>query len=291
MTLTHQEAISLVEKLTGANLKDLVDNAKESDLSSLESLESLIKPAITKVFRENSENSFKTGHRKGMKEFETKFKEVFDEDITSDTALEVFKAKHELLNAQKDKKKITLQEAMQHDEIKNHIAALADKAKQAEKIQKEFDTYKKVSHLKSTALDAIIKAGGKLSDNPKIKEMQLKDLEDTLSNISFSEKGEVLDQDGNILIDTQTGRNYTMTDYLKEKTAFDFSVTTTTQKVDKNIPNPTDNAGGGNTFGFTDAQIKAFTAQDKIKALNEGNQEKANFIYKKIVENEQSKNQ
>lgn len=288
MTLTYEEAISLVEKITGTRLGDLAAQAKETDLSSLETLESFLKPAVTKIFKENADTSFKTGQRKGFKEYETKFKEVFDEDITNETALEVFKAKHELLSTKKDKTKLTLQEAMQYDEIKNHIASLAEKAKKSEQIQKDFDTFKRVSELKNTALDVIIKAGGKLSDNPKLKKMQLQDLEETLGGISFSEKGEVLDLDGNVLIDTQTGRPYAMTDYLKEKTSFDFTAQTTpTAKNDKEPPKNENGGNGVTNFGFTDTQIKAFTPQDRANAIKEGNQQKADFIYKKMVENAQ----
>lgn len=289
---SSQEVITLTATLLGANPQDLIEKIEDNDLSSLDSISSFIKPFATKFKNELREESLNKGYRQAAKKTERLWQEVFNQDITGKKLEDLFMEQKQLLSdkgSKNDKSKLTLQQALQSEEVRQHIEELKQKASKADEVENSFSAYKNLMQIKQDALDELTKRGAKFSSNSKVKALQMAALEDELSSMKFKR-----DIDGNIIILDEDGEsplynkneaaNWNFGDYLQHHSPLDFEQPQS-KKQDKNTFTPDNKGGSSSTFGFSQSQISKLGYEDYKRALDAGEAQKADFIKGKMYEN------
>ena len=292
-----QEAITLAATLLGANPQDLIDKIEDNDISTLDSLSSFVKPFATKSKNELREESLNKGYRQALKKTEKLWAEVFNQDITGKKLEDLFMEQKQLTsnkNGKTEKSKLTLQQAIQSDEVREYIESLKADANKASHIQSEFDSYKNLQAIKQDALSELTSLGANFSPNPKVKALQMAALEQELSKRKFkrNEDGSIipLDDDGESpLYNKEEAANYTFSDYLKAFSPLDFEKPES-KKQNKNTFTPSNKGGSTNNFGFTQTQVTKLNHEDHKRALDAGEIQKAAFIKKKMYENLENSN-
>lgn len=292
-----QEVISLTATLLGANPQDLIEKIEDNDLSTVDSISSFIKPFATKFKNELREESLNKGYRQAAKKTERLWQEVFNQDITGKKLEDLFMEQKQLISDKsqpKEKSKLTLQQALQSDEVRQHIEELKSKASKADEVENSFSAYKNLMQIKQDALDELTKRGAKFSSNPKVKALQMQALEQELSQIKFKRDSDgsiiILDEDGESpLYNKNEAANWNFGDYLQHNSPLDFGEPES-KKQNKNTFTPDNKGGGSANFGLSQSQISKLTYDDYKRALDNGETQKADFIKGKMYENVENSN-
>ena len=289
-----KEVINLTASLIGTQPEDLISKIEDNDLSNFDALSSFIKPFAVKHLNKLREESVNKGFRQASKKTERLWGEVFHEDITGKKLEDLFMEHKNNLNTKTQKsdksKTITIQQALNSDEVRKYVEQLQKKADQAEAIQGNFDAFKTLQAIKADALNELTTRGAQFSQNPKIKKLQLQALEDELSQIKFKRNNDgtitVLDEDGESpLYNKETANHWNFGDYIQSLSPVDF-VTEPPKKDNKNTFVPSQKNGtNGNTFGYSKDQISKFTYDDFNRVNKEGKTDEAKFIQEQMITN------
>ena len=197
-TFSVKEVINLTASLIGTQPKDLIEKIEDNDLSDVDNLSSFLKPFAVKHLNNLREESLNKGYRQASKKTERLWADVFQEDITGKRLEDLFMEHKNSLNnkaTKSDKSKITIQQALNSDEVRQYVEQLQSKADQADKVQNEFKRFKTLQEIKADALNELTTRGAQFSQNPKIKKLQLQALENELGNIKFKRN-----QDGSLMV-------------------------------------------------------------------------------------------
>lgn len=285
-----QDVANIAADILGATPEDLNTALSENEIKNAEDLKSILKPYAVKRFNGLREEALNKGFRQASKRIERLWGEVFNEDISGQKLEDLFVNYRDKLTSKKpgeeQKQNITLQKALQSDEIKQYINGLKEQAAQAEAIKSEFKSYKNLQTIKAQALNILNDNGANFSQNPQIKARQMAALESELKRLNFkNENGEftILDDDGQPLFNKETANYWSFNDYIKTLSPVDFVSAQT--KENKNIFVPMDKGQNGNNYGFNENQIKNLNYNDFKTALNSGDTEKANFIQEQMIKN------
>jgi hypothetical protein len=249
-----QDVINITANLLGAQPTDLIEKIGENDLTSADEVTSFLKPFAVKRYNDLRDESLNKG----------------------------FTA---------EKSNITLQKALQSNEVKNYIDGLKATANEAEKIKADFNAFKNLQAIKADALNVLSKNGANFSNNPQIKARQMAALESELKNLKFTrdQNGQIviIDDDGAPLFNKETAQNWAFNDFIKTLSPVDF-IEPTPKKDNKNTFVPSEKGQNGNAHGFTKTQITALGYEDFKRALSSGDTEKANFIQEQMIINHES---
>lgn len=294
-----KEVINLTASLIGSQPEDLINLIEDNDLSNFDALSSFIKPFAVKRLNTLREESVNKGFRQASKKTERLWGEVFHEDITGKKLEDLFMEHKNNLNTKSPKadksKTITIQQALNSDEVRTYVENLQKKADQAEAIQGNFDAFKTLQAIKADALNELTTRGAQFSQNPKIKKLQLQALEDELSQIKFKRNNDgtiiVLDEDGESpLYNKETANHWNFGDYIQSLSPVDF-VAEAPKKDNKNTFVPSQkNGSNGNSFGYSKDQISKFTYEDFNRVNKEGKTDEAKFIQEQMITNFENSN-
>ncbi len=289
-----KEVINLTASLIGSQPEDLINLIEDNDLSNFDALSSFIKPFAVKRLNTLREESVNKGFRQASKKTERLWGEVFHEDITGKKLEDLFMEHKNNLNTKTQKsdksKTITIQQALNSDEVRKYVEELQQKADQAEAIKSEFTSFKTLQAIKADALNELTTRGAQFSQNPKIKKLQLQALEDELSQIKFKRNNDgtitILDEDGESpLYNKETANHWNFGDYIQSLSPVDF-VTEPPKKDNKNTFVPSQKNGtNGKNFGYSKDQISKFTYDDFNRANKEGKTDEAKFIQEQMINN------
>ena len=297
-TFSVKEVINLTASLIGTQPKDLIEKIEDNDLSELENLSSFLKPFAVKHLNNLREESVNKGYRQASKKTERLWSDVFQEDITGKRLEDLFMEHKNNLNnkaTKTDKSKITIQQALNSDEVRQYVEQLQSKADQAETIQTEFKRFKTLQEIKADALNELTTRGAQFSQNPKIKKLQLQALENELGNIKFKRNQDgslmILDDDGESpLYNKETASHWNFGDYIASLSPVDF-VTEQAKKENKTTFVPSkEGAPASNNFGYSKSQVSKFTYDDFKRANKAGNKDEANFIQEQMIANHENSN-
>jgi hypothetical protein len=297
-TFSVKEVINLTASLIGTQPKDLIEKIEDNDLSDVDNLSSFLKPFAVKHLNNLREESLNKGYRQASKKTERLWADVFQEDITGKRLEDLFMEHKNSLNnkaTKSDKSKITIQQALNSDEVRQYIEQLQSKADQADKVQNEFKRFKTLQEIKADALNELTTRGAQFSQNPKIKKLQLQALENELGNIKFKRNQDgslmVLDSDGESpLYNKETASHWNFGDYIASLSPVDF-VTEQAKKENKKTFVPSkEGAPAGNNFGYSKSQVSKFTYDDFKRANKAGNKDEANFIQEQMILNHENSN-
>lgn len=289
MDVTIKEAVlKTVATITNIDFQDLTEMVGD-DLASTEDIFNAIKPAVTRWKNDTREEQLNKGYRQAAKKTERLMKEVFtDFEFEGKTQEDYFMQLRDEMSAKGTpaaKSKITLQQALQSEEIKNEFERFKQFETQYNSLQKEFDEYKNLQLVQSAAMGVLSSLGANFSSNPTIRERQEKAFIQELKNHKFKklEDGQlaVVDEDGNPLYNKQTADYYKFDDFVKGLSPVDF----VQQKQDKQIHTPNSTAKVSNGLGLTTEQLKGLTIDDYYAAKNAGDTERANAIYEQMKQN------
>lgn len=283
-----QEVISMTAKALNLNAQDLINQIKEKDLSTVDSLTKFISPFAVEQLNDVQKEGVNKGFRQAAKKIETLYAESFNEPI-GDKKLDdvVSSLKQKITAAPKDESKpITLKTALEVPEVKEYFDGLKKKAEDAETIQSNFDKYKKTLTLKEVAIKEIEKAKLQFSNNPNKKALEIEALERKLEGLNFQvlQDGtiQLLDDDGTPKFNKAKGDKYSFADYLIETVNFLDPATGQPNTQPPNtpyVPN-TNTTEQNSTFGFAENHV--FKADDYIEAMKKSESQKAEFIMKKL---------
>jgi hypothetical protein len=294
-----KEVIKLTASLIGTQPEDLINLIEDNDLSNLDTLSSFIKPFAVKHLNTLREESVNKGFRQASKKTERLWGEVFHEDISGKKLEDLFMEHKNNLATKSPKtdksKTITIQQALNSDEVRTFVESLQKKADQAEAIQGNFDAFKTLQAIKADALNELTTRGAQFSQNPKIKKLQLQSLEDELSQIKFKRNQDgtitILDEDGEgPLYNKETASHWDFGDYIQSLSPVDF-VNEPPKKDNKNTFVPSQkNGSNGNTFGYSKDQVNKFTYEDFNRVNKEGKTDEAKFIQEQMITNFENTN-
>jgi len=289
-----QDVINITANLLGAQPTDLIEKIGENDLTSADDVTSFLKPFAVKRYNDLRDESLNKGFRQASKRTEKLWGEVFNEDITGQKIEDLFINHRDKYTKDKpaaEKSNITLQKALQSNEVKNYIDGLKATANEAEKIKADFNAFKNLQAIKADALNVLSKNGANFSNNAQIKARQMAALESELKNLKFTrdQNGQIIiiDDDGAPLFNKETAQNWAFNDFIKTLSPVDF-IEPTPKKDNKNTFVPSDKGQNGNAHGFTKTQITALGYEDFKRALSSGDTEKANFIQEQMIINHES---
>ena len=289
-----EEVINITANLLGAKPEELTEKVNDIDLSSVESLNSFLKPFYVKKFNDLREESLNKGYRQASKKTERLWGEIFNQDISGKKLDDLFMETKEQLSNKSDKSKnITIQQALNSQEVRQYIETLKSKAEQVEQVQNEFNLYKNLQHIKQDALNELTKRGAKFSENPKIKRLQLQALEEELSQIKFKRNNDgsiiILDEDGESpLYNKETASHWQFGDYVANLSPVDF--VSEVKKENKTTFVPSQTGNSVNNFGYTKDQISKFTYDDFKRANKAGKNDEAKFIQEQMINNYENQN-
>ena len=292
-----QEVIEITARLLGSQPQDLIDKIEENDLSTPEQLESFLKPFAVKAKNDIRDESLNKGYRQASKKTEKLWAEVFGQDITGKKLDDLFVEQKALLDDKdppSDKsKKVTLQQALQSEEVRTHIEQLQAKSSKADTIQAEYDAFKNLQSIKQIALDELTKRGAQFSQNPKLKALQMQSLDNDLSKLKIKkdDSGNIilLDEDGESpLYNKDTASHWNFGDFLQQNSPLDFGETPTTKDDKKPFVPKNEGGQGGNNFGYSKDQMSKFTYEDFSRLAKEGKTAEAEFIQNKMIENHEN---
>ncbi len=287
-----QEVIQITASLLGSQPQDLIDKIEDNDLSTLDSLSSFLKPFAVSKLNTIRKESIDKGFRQASKRTEKLWGEVFNEDITGKKLDDLFvehRDKH-TTSTTKDKSKITLQQALQSEQVRQAFEEHQAKAAKVDEVQAAFEAYKNLQAIKQDAIDELTKRGAIFSSNPKVKALQMQALENDLSTLKFKRNADnsitLLDEDGESpLYNTATAAHWVFGEYLQQNSPLDFQQSTP-NKEEKNAYVPSNN-GGTVDFGFNNDHT--FTFEDYERAKKNGKTEKADYVMAKMEEQAQQK--
>jgi hypothetical protein len=290
-----QDVINITANLLGAQPTDLIEKIGENDLTSADQVTSFLKPFAVKRYNDLRDESLNKGFRQASKRTEKLWAEVFNEDITGQKIEDLFISHRDKYAKEKPaaekSNNITLQKALQSNEVKNYIDGLKATANEAEKIKADFNAFKNLQAIKADALNVLTQNGANFSNNPQIKARQMAALESELKNLKFTrnKNGEItiIDDDGAPLFNKETAQNWAFNDYIKTLSPVDF-LEPTPKKENKNTFVPSEKGQNGNAHGFTKNQLSALGYEDFKRALSSGDTEKANFIQQQMIINHES---
>jgi len=286
-----QDVVNITAELLGAQPTDLLTKIGENEINTADQLTTFLKPYAVKRYNDLRDESLNKGFRQASKKVERLWSEVFNEDITGKKLEDLFIQHREKYAKTKpapaDNSNITLQKALQSNEVKTYIDGLKAAASEAEAIKNEFTSFKNLQSIKAEALNVLSQNGANFSTNPQIKARQIAALESELKALKFTkENGQILllDDDGAPLFNKETAQNWAFNDYVKTLSPVDF-VEAQKTKENKNIFVPKEKGQSGNAHGFTSQQLKTLGYEDFKRALNTGDTEKANFIQEQMIIN------
>jgi hypothetical protein len=289
-----EEVINITANLLGAKPEELTEKVNDIDLSSVESLNSFLKPFYVKKFNDLREESLNKGYRQASKKTERLWGEIFNQDISGKKLDDLFMETKEQLSNKSDKSKnITIQQALNSQEVRQYIETLKSKAEQVEQVKNEFNSYKNLQQIKQDALNELTKRGAKFSENPKIKRLQLQALEEELSQIKFKRNNDgsiiILDEDGESpLYNKETASHWQFGDYVANLSPVDF--VSEVKKENKTTFVPSQTGNSVNNFGYTKDQISKFTYDDFKRANKAGKNDEAKFIQEQMINNYENQN-
>lgn len=289
-----EEVINITANLLGATPEELTEKVNDIDLSSVESLNSFLKPFYVKKFNDLREESLNKGYRQASKKTERLWGEIFNQDISGKKLDDLFMETKEQLSTKNEKSKnITIQQALNSQEVRQYIETLKSKAEQVEQVQNEFNLYKNLQHIKQDALNELTKRGAKFSENPKIKRLQLQALEEELSQIKFKRNNDgsiiILDEDGESpLYNKETASHWQFGDYVANLSPVDF--VSEVKKENKTTFVPSQTGNSVNNFGYNKDQISKFTYDDFKRANKAGKNDEAKFIQEQMINNYENQN-
>jgi len=283
------DVVTIAAVLLGATPSDLIDKIGETDLNDTDQLTSFLKPFAVKKFNDLRDENLNKGFRQASKRTEKLWGEVFSEDISGQKLEDLFLNHREKLNADKSgKSNITLQKALQSNEVKTYIEQLQKTASEADQIRAEFDKYKTLQNVKAEALNVLSSNGANFSENKAIKARQMAALESELKNLKFTRNSHgditLLDDTGEPLFNKETAQNWAFNDYVKTLSPVDFTQPPA-KKENKNTFVPNTQGNTGNAHGFTQKELNSFTYEDFKRVLNTGDTEKAKFIEEQMIIN------
>jgi hypothetical protein len=289
-----EEVINITANLLGATPEELTEKVNDIDLSSVESLNSFLKPFYVKKFNDLREESLNKGYRQASKKTERLWGEIFNQDISGKKLDDLFMETKEQLSNKSDKSKnITIQQALNSQEVRQYIETLKSKAEQVEQVKNEFNSYKNLQQIKQDALNELTKRGAKFSDNQKIKRLQLQALEEELSQIKFKRNNDgsiiILDEDGESpLYNKETASHWQFGDYVANLSPVDFVSEVKKENKTTFVPSQTGNTT--NNFGYNKDQISKFTYDDFKRANKAGKNDEAKFIQEQMINNYENQN-
>ena len=286
-----KDVVNITADILGATPTDLLEKIGENEIQTADQLTSFLKPYAVKRYNDLRDESLNKGFRQASKKVERLWSEVFNEDITGKKLEDLFvQHREKYTKAQPttaDKTNITLQKALQSNEVKTYIDGLKAAASEAEAIKNEFSSFKNLQSIKAEAMNVLSQNGANFSQNPQIKARQIAALESELKALKFTkENGQIvlIDPDGAPLFNKETAQNWAFSDYIKTLSPVDFLQPQTT-KENKSTFVPSDKGQSGNAHGFTPSQLKGLGYEDFKRALNSGDTEKANFIQEQMIIN------
>jgi len=289
-----QDVINITANLLGAQPTDLIDKIGENDLTNADELTNFLKPFAVKRYNDLRDESLNKGFRQASKRTEKLWGEVFNEDITGQKMEDLFishREKYAKDTPTAEKSNITLQKALQSNEVKTYIDGLKATANEADQIKAEFNAFRNLQAIKTDALNVLSKNGANFSNNPQIKARQMAALESELKNLKFTrdQNGEIviMDDDGAPLFNKETAQNWAFNDFVKTLSPVDF-VEPTPKKEDKKTFVPNQKGQNGNAHGYNKSQLNDLGYNDFKKALSSGDTEKANFIQEQMIINHES---
>ena len=285
------DVVNIAADLLGAQPSDLIDKIGETEINDTDQLTSFLKPFAVKKFNDLRDEALNKGFRQASKRTEKLWGEVFSEDISGQKLEDLFINHRDKLNAEKSgKSNITLQKALQSNEVKSYIEQLKKTASEADQIRAEFDKYKTLQSIKAEALNVLSNSGANFSTNNAIKARQMAALESELKNLKFNRNsnGEIiiLDDTGEPLFNKETAQNWNFSDYVKTLSPVEF-VEPPAKLENNNIFLPNTQGNTGNPHGFTQNELNSFTYEDFKRVLNTGDTEKAKFIEEQMILNHQ----
>lgn len=296
LSFNLQDVAAIAAEILGAQPEDLNATLSENEIKDAEQFKSILKPYAVKRFNELREEAINKGFRQANKKVERLWGEVFNEDISGQKLEDLFINYRDKLKSNKPgeakKENITLQKALQSEEIKQYINGLKKQAAEAEQIKSDFQSYKNLQSIKAQALNVLTENGANFSQNPQIKARQMAALESELKAINFkNENGEIiiLDNDGQPLFNKETANYWNFNEYIKTLSPVDF--VTPQSKENKNTFVPSEKGQNGNNYGLNTSQLKTLTYDDFKTALNSGDTEKANFIQEQMIKNYENSKQ
>jgi len=291
MQITKETFFKVVSFLTNdkVNEQELSDYLSE-DLETGEELFEAIKDPLKAYKKYNQKELIGKGFRQASKKTESLMQEVFgDIEFEGKTQDDMFielrdTIKQKPTTPTKSTKSVTLQDALKSEEVRNYVQELKEKAEQTDAIQQQFDAFKNFTGLKDTAFNYLTAAGAKFDENPAIRELQYKAIQDKLSTVKTKKQGEehyILDEDGDIVINEETAKPYSLKDFVLNNSPVKFGEDTPPAKKDKKLYTP-DDKGGTSNFGFS--KDHKFTHQEFRAAIKEGDSQKAEFVKSKLAE-------
>lgn len=293
-----QDVVKMAAKLIGSQPQDLIEEIKENDLSTVESLSTFLKPFSVAKKNANKtalDENYNKGYRKGRKKSELEFIEVFQleqtEGQTFDSLLMDGKQKLASKKDSKEDKVITASQAFNVKEVKAKLAAQDAEIQKLMGIQTEYSEYKSLQGIKGKAVGVLTEYGAAWSKDPSRRLMQEKAFEKALKSnphrINSDGTITILDSDKETpLHNPLTGDNWDFKDWVKSKSPVDFIEKST--KKDKETFTPGTEKVKSN-HDFSESQMKNFTAADFKREHDAGNFDKADFIKKKMYENHGAK--
>jgi len=287
-----QEVLSIASNMLGIKPQDLVTLTEDNDLSDFDSINSSLKTIAIERKNKLIDSEFKRGFKKSAKQTEKLFRETFvNEDLTNmqqDDIVMHLRAK--LASTSDNSKKITFNQAMQNDGVKELINSLKSKESNYDNLEKEFKNYKNLQYLKKNALAALESKGANFSNNPTIRARQIATLENELMKINYKigedSKPIILDEDGeNQKYNKNTADYWDFDNYILTLSPVDFTTEQET-KPNKNIHVPsTKNNTNSVNFGYSKSQVSNFSQEDYDRANKQGLTQEADYILEQMVQN------
>lgn len=279
--------LQTVSKITNIQLEDLTDLV-EGDLTSTDDIFDAIKPAVTSWKNEQREQHLNKGFRQASKKTERLLKEVFNDfDFEGKTQEDYFielRSKFQEKSTTPSKSKITLNQALQSEEIKAEFERFKGFETKYNELQNEFESYKNLQTVQSAAMNVLQSLGANFSSDPTIRQRQERAFINELKQHKFRKledgKLAVVDDDGNPLYNKQTADYYKFDDFIRGLSPVDFVET----KPDKKVYTPSSKANT-NPLGMSNDQLKGLTIDDYYSAKNAGDTERANAIYEQMKHN------
>jgi len=144
--------------------------------------------------------------------------------------------------------------------------------------------------MKGKAVSHLNELGANWSKDPSRRSRQMKALDDALQSNPHKVNQDgtitILDADGETpLHNKATGENFTFADWVKKQSPVDFTEKSAKKEKDTFTPDPSNT---NKNLGYSESEIKNFTAQDHKRELDAGNLDKADFIRTKMFEKHES---
>lgn len=281
--------LQTVSKLTNLELEDLTAMV-EGDLTSTDDIFAAIKPAITTWKNSTREEQISKGYRQAAKKTERLIKEVFNDfEFEGKTQDDMFIELRDTIQSKdtskSTKSNITLQQALQNEEIKSHIDSLKQYESKYQELEQEFSSYKNLQTVQSAAMQILSSNNAAFSSNPTIRQRQEKAFIQELKQHKFKKNDDgtiaVVDEDGQPLYNKSTADYYKFDDFIKSLSPVDFVEV----KQDNKPYTPNNTSKVNNSLGMSQEQIKGLTLDDYYQAKNSGDIEKANAIYEQMKQN------